>query len=871
MITIARHVKAGLHALFNRREHDANLDDEIRHYIEMATDDNMRAGMSRAAAERDARMAVGGAAAVKEHVRSGGWEFAVESVIRDVRYAFRNLRASPAYALTAIATLGVAIAVTTTLLTVSNTVLRQQWSVPEPSRMFTLVVARGGPRFSPAEARYLNERAKTFSGVIAVRCLSGPNDDCALPTTDGPTSIDFVSGNYFDVVGLPLALGRGFSSAEDQVSAPAAVAVISDALWRSRFGSDAAIVGKTVRVDGIRFMIIGLAPGQFTGTRTERKDIWLPLASMLLLRPQRADVRAQLTNPSSDVSGAAVAGRLAAGATPGQALSELRVLDRQYRQDNHLEDFGVRLIPATYFPNPAKIGTATAVLSSMFVAVCLVLLLACANVGNLLLARATARGREIAVRLALGASRVRVVAQLLTESLLLSIAAGAIGVSVSYVLPAAIMTRVFGSVSWRFTPDAVVIAAATALVLLTCIAFGLAPSLHATSADVALVLKTGDAGSRASTGRKLRGSLLALQVAVSLLLLVNAGVLANGIQRGRDTNPGFATHGVGVLTVELSGSPDSARMEGFVRQIMHDGQGLAGVNVAFASAAPFGPSHGAHVRLPGEPETRARWSDVFDVSPGFFGLLGLPIVAGRDLQSTDGEDAVLVNQSFASMLWPGENPLGQVVNDGVERRVVGVVKDASMYRLGIVEAALFRSIGRRSLPTILTRPSTPATAQALAAIAARIEPRATIHVDSVAANIDRQLGGLRVVAVLAGILGLVALFLASAGVFGVFAYVVQQRTQEIGIRTALGAPAASVMALVLRDSSRAVFAGLGIGLLLSLGVSRIISSELYGATAFDWRIFGALAGVLALAGMAATFVPVRRATRIDPVVALRRE
>jgi predicted permease len=870
-VSIIRHLTAGIRALVNRPRADRELDDELRHWMELAVDERMRRGLTREEAEREVRLDVGGIGAMKEHARSGGWEAVVETVIRDIRYAARTLRASPAYTLAAIATLGVAITVTTTLLTVSNTVLRQQWAVPDPSRVVTILTARGGPRFSPAEARFLGERAKTFAGIIAVRCLSGMNDDCQLPVDGVPAAIDFVSGKYFDVVGLPLAMGRGFAAGEDEVSNPASVVVISDAMWRARFGSDPRVVGTSMRIDGVRFTIVGVAARDFTGTRTERKEAWLPLASMLLLRPQRPEVRAQLTSASADVSDAVVAGRLAIDATPVEALAELRVLDRQYRQDNRLDDLGVSLMPTTYFPNPSKLRTAAAVFTSMFVAVVLVLMLACANAGNLLLARATARGREIAVRLALGASRARVVSQLLTESLLLSLAAGALGVSASLALPSAIMTRAFGSVSWHFTPDAVVITATTAIVLLTCVAFGLAPSLHATRTDVAVALRTGDAGFGASAGRRLRGALLALQVAVSLLLLVTAGVLSNAIRRGHDSNPGYATRSVGVLTVELPATYEPARTEAFVRQFMSDGRGLTGVRVAFASVAPLGARRMARLRLPGEPETRAHLSDALDVSPGFFGLLGLPIVAGRDLESTDSNDAILVNESLAAMLWPGESPLGQVVNDGIDRRVVGVVKDASMMRLGIVEGALFRPLATRSAPVILTQPVSPATTQAMAAIAARIEPRATIHEDSIAGNVDRQLGGLKVVAALASILGLIALVLASVGVFGVFAYIVEQRTREIGIRVALGASSAAVTALVVRDSARPLLAGLGAGLVLSMGVTRIISSELYGATALDWRLLTGLATLLAVAGAMATLVPVRRATRVDPVVALRTE
>jgi predicted permease len=868
-MSILRHVMAGIRSLAKRDVVERDLDDELAHWAELAVKERMLGGIPRERAEREVRLEMGSIVAAREHVQAGGWEGAVESIARDVRYAIRTLRSAPAYAATAILTLAVAITIATTFLTVSNTVLRQHWAVPDAGRVFTIVVARGGPRISPAEARYLSERARTFSGIIAVRCLSGMNDDCQLSLDDGPAAVDFVSGNYFDVVGLPLAMGRGFVATEDRASDAAPVAVISDAMWRAHLGSDPRVVGSTLHLDGVRFTIIGVAAPGFTGTRTERKDLWVPLASMLLVRPQRAEFRVQLVSPSSDVSSALVAGRLAPGASQGQALAELTVLDRQYRRDNRLEELGVRFIPTTYFPNPSKIGTATAMLSTMFVAVALLLLLACANVGNLLLARATARGREIAVRLALGASRGRVIRQLLVESLLLSIAAGTIGVAASYAFPSMIMTRAFGSVSWRFVPDAVVMTAASALVLLTCIAFGLAPALHATRGDVAATLKTGDAGSRASSGRKLRSALLALQVAASLVLLVSAGILADGIRRGRDANVGYATHDVGVLTIDLPGVDDAARREGFVRQLMHDGRETSGFRVAFASAAPLGPSHGTRVHLPSDPDTRADGVDVFDVSPGFFDVIGLPIVEGRDFGPTDGSDAVLINQLLGRMLWPGESPLGHVLNDGTDRRVVGVVRDANMYRLGSIQGALFRPIDARAIPTIVTRPVNSATTQALGALASRIEPRATIRADSVAGNVDRQLGGLRVVTVLAGILGLVALVLASVGVFGVFAYVVHQRTREIGVRTALGASRTSVMALVLRDSARSVVSGLGIGVVLSIGVSRIISSELYGATALDWRVLGVIAGLLGVAGVAATFVPVRRATRVDPVVALR--
>ncbi|MEP6491531.1 MAG: ADOP family duplicated permease [bacterium] len=868
-MSLWKHAVGGLRRLVRGRIVDQELDDELGHWMDLTIRERMQRGLTRERAEREVRLEIGGAVQVKEHVRSAGWEANVDSVFRDIQYALRNLRASPGYALAAISTLAVGIAMTTTLLTVSNTVLRQQWPVPDPSRMLTIIAERG-PGFSPTEVRYFNEHAQSFRGIFGVRCLGGVNDECQLAMNGSPAAVDFVSGNYFQLLGLGLGLGRGFVADEDRLDDPRSVAVISDALWRNRFGADPHVVGTTVRIDDVPFTIVGVAAREFTGTTTERKDAWLPLAAMLLLRPNQPAVRAQLTNPSSEFSESRLAGRLATGVTRERALAELRMLNQRFSAKNRVDDFGVRLIPTTFFPNPAKLRTAAGTFTLMFVAVVLVLLLACANVGNLLLARATARAREIAVRLALGASRGRIIRQLMTESLLLAATAGVVGVSISYVLPSVIMNRVFSSLSWHFAPDVVVIVAATGLVALTCLAFGLAPALHATRSDVSAVLKSGDGRvQRGATSGGLRGNLLAAQVAISLLLLVNAGLLVRGIQHGRNRNPGFATTDVGILTFELPGSSDSLRSIAFAQQLIQGSRNLSGVRVAFTNGAPMGSRHVAHFHLAGESVGKQHTSGVFDVSPEFVGLLGLSIVAGRNLAATDGDEAVLVNQSLAADLWPGENPLGQIVVDGTERRVVGVLKNANMYRVDRVDPIMLRPIQPRSLPVMLMRPAIPAITEAAAALATRIDSRAIVHVDSIAGNIDQQLAGLQTVAMLAAILGLIALVLAGVGVFGVFAYVVQNRTREIGIRTALGASAASVTTLVLRESSRSVIKGLAIGFLVSAGAAQVLASELYGARPFDPLVFGGAALLVGVAGVAAAYVPARRAARVDPAMALR--
>jgi predicted permease len=870
-VSLWRHLTAGVRVLSNPRQRDADLDDEVRHWLESAVAERIRGGMSPAEADRHARLALGGADVVKERVRAAGWEAVVESIGRDFRRAVRGLIASPGFTLVAVATLSVGVAVTTTELTVSNTVLRQHWPVPEPSRVFTIISVRGGPSISPAGARYLSAHATTFVGIIAVRCLSGMRGDCRMSVNGSEASVDFVSGNYFTVLGLRLRAGRGFADDEDRLDAPSAVAVISDALWRNRLGADPGVIGSTIRIDEVPFTIVGVASPDFTGTRTERKDIWLPLSAMLLVRPHDPETREQLVSPSGDRSEAAVAGRLAPGVTADQARAELATLQRAYLLEHQLKDHGVRLMPTTFFPNPAKLATAAGLFALMFGAVTLVLLLTCANVGNLLLARAAARAREIAICLALGASRRRVVRQMLTESLLLALVAGAIGVAASFVIPGAIMTRVFGDVSWQFAPDAVVIGIATFIAALTCVAFGLAPALHATRADVGSVLKSGDPAAGGSASRaRLRDTLLAVQVAISLLLLVDAGLLVRGIQRAHEQNPGFRTKGIVVLSFELPPSYDSTRIWAFSRQLMSETRTVAGTPVAFASNVPFGSSAGTRFRLVGDAPTVDRVSNVIDVSPSFFDVLGMPVVAGRGLTPSDDETAVLVNQTLARDLWGDENPLGKVILEGDgARQVVGVVRDASLYRIDRVEGVVFRPIGRRRAPAMMLQGPTPATTQAVAALAARVDSRVQVHVDSIAGNVDRQLEGLRATATLASILGVVALFIAAIGVFGVFAYVVQARTREIGIRTALGASTRRVVGLMVRESSRAILAGLGGGIVLAVATGRVLGSVLYGATVFDPMIIGVTALTLTVVGILATWIPARRAARIDPVTALR--
>ena len=865
-------ITSGLRGLFRKDAVERELDDEVAQYIEAATREHIRAGLSPAAAARAARIEFGGVENVKEHVRSWGWESFAESLLRDLGYAWRVLRGSPSYALVAIATLGIGIGLTTSVMTTSHAVLDQRWAVSDPARVVT-IAGRGGPAMSPAEARYIAAHSTALNGVVIVRCLAGTNDGCQLGLEDSPARADFVSGNYFATLGVGMELGRGFSSDDDELSAPRATVILSDATWRSRYGADTTIIGRSIRIDDVPFTVAGVARRGFTGTRMEREDIWLPLSAMVLLRPGRQDVHDQLTDPSSDRSDALVAARLAPGVSITRGEAEVRALNRGFRSANALDERDVRLIPATLFPNPAKLRSAKVQFALMATAVVLVLMLACANVGNLMLARAAARRREIAVRLAMGASRMRVVRQLLAESLLLAAIGGVIGLSIAFVLPAALMARIEGPSALRFAPDALVIGIAFLLVTLSCVAFGLAPALHATRADVSGVLKSGpEPLSRSSARPSLRGSLLAIQIAISLLLLVNAAVLVRGIERGRGSDLGFRSRGITVVSFDAPASDRPEQTRAFSRQLMSEIRSASGATLAFVSDPPLDRAQYARFKLPGDPTKENRVAATMDISTRTLELLAIPVVAGRDLMESDGDDAVLVNESMARDVWPGQSALGKTIIDSVERRVVGVVRDANLVHIDRMDHLVLRPIGGRSIvPAMLIRDASPAIIQSATATAERIDSRVHVRVDSIAANVERQLGDLGTIATLAGVLGLIALVLASIGVFGVFSYVVQQRTREIGIRTALGASSSNVISLMLRDSARSTGAGIIVGFAAAVGVSRLLRSELFGASPFDLVVFGATALALAIAGALATLVPARRAARIDPTIALRQD
>jgi predicted permease len=787
----------------------------------------------------------------------------LESVSQDLRYAVRNLRRQPGFTAVALLTLGAAIGLNTSLFTVYDAIALRMWTVRDPARM--VKIAAKEPRlarlhgFSVPEFRYFAEHAQSLAGVIAT------NDGQVRLGFEGfgkGTYGLFVSANYFQVLGVPMELGRGFRSDEDILDAPENVAILSFSLWRDHFGSDREMVGKRIPIDDVPFIVVGVATENFSGTNPGREDIWMPLAAMQSLRPNEASTRQFLRSPFDCCSN--VVARLAPGFSQPEAQAELAVLSRQFRKPLDIEPAEVLLFEPTVLAGFNKRGQILPAFAVLFAGLILVLLLACANVSNLLLARATARRREMEVRRALGASRARIVRQLLTEGFALALGASALGIALAWKLPSYLFAKMGNDgPNLKLSPDLGVAAYAVALACLACLAFAVAPALHGTHPHPRPRVP-------------LRSVLLACQLTISMMLLTGAGLLLEGVEHARDHDPGYRIRDLAVISFELPASSyNQKRTREFSAQLERELESVPQLRpLGITALEPLARSHW-HViaALPGDAGNQHD-IEFQEVTAGYFEVLGIPIVAGRNFQPGDKSDAarnaILINQTMARQLFEGVNPLGKtIVTGNTVHEIVGVARDTYLTQLDRFVPLFFQPFSGAQVPHLLVRADFPGAADVVAAIAKSIEPRARVQSTPLSANLDRELSGSRAGATIAGILGVFALALAAIGMSGVFAFLVEQRSKEIGIRMALGAAPKQVVALVLAGTARSALAGVAIGYLASAAVAKFIAQYLYGVSPFDSRAYVAAGMILALAGIAAAYFPARRATRIDPIRALR--
>jgi predicted permease len=785
---------------------------------------------------------------------------------QDLVSAYRQIRRQPGFALIIVLTLGSAMGVTTSLFALFNASSFQPWPVSDPDRL-VVVHASSVP---PSEWRDWAAQSTSFSGLVAMR------RGYTARSAGRRLSFDCVSANYFGVLGVPMLTGRGFAPTDDRPGVSAAI--ISFHTWEAHFASDPAILGRSILLDGVPFTIVGVAARGFEGTWAEltRTDLWLPLSALERLEPPDATTSAAFGSFHH-----VMAGRLAPGVSAEQAQAELMVLSGRFRSRNGLRADPVYLTSTTPYANFARGGDVRVDLftGGLILAITFVTLIACANVANLLLARGYARRGEIAVRLSLGAGRPRVVRQLLTEAIVLAILASLLGLGIAVVLPGYVLrslSDIAPNVVFDARLDHRVFLYALALSVTACVAFGLLPALSCTRISISHALKDSHGFSVPSLNTSIPG----YQVIVSVMLLVVAGLLVRSVQHAVTKDRGYSVEKVAFVNLEFPRTYSRAQRTGVTQAVRQELERVAGHGrVAAASDAP-GVSGRAgtatYFEWGGETSRRMATAARIQASAAYFDVLGIPIVAGRPFADTDAPDrVVIVNETFARTTWPGENPIGQTLLWGRARHeVVGVARDAYLAGLDSIEPLIFQPPTDDAVRVFLLGDAGMGGARSIESLVARIDGR--VHVEHEAGSVwmdaatRQSLFGARV----AGALGVFALGLATFGLFTVSAYAVQQRTREIGVRMALGAERAHIVAVVLGPASRALLRGFVVGGVGAVGAAVVLQHwlyGLYGLSPLDPVTYAGVAMLMMTAGLIASYWPARRAMRCDPMAALRYE
>ena len=817
---------------------------------------------------------------------------------QDVRYAVRTMRRSPGFAIVAAGSLAIGIGANAAIFSLADALLLRPLPVARPAEV---VSVRSLAKDAPLGAAYasvsyldyadLRDRSRSFSGLVAFNLASvalAPRADALPQLTLGM----LVSGNFFPVLGVEPAMGRSFRPEEDQVPGRNPVAVLSHATWETTFGSDPDVLGKTVRLNGVPVTIVGVAPAGFTGMdQFVRPAVFVPL----MMAPALLGPAGERMLTARDARSLNVKGRLRSGARLAEADAELgtiaKDLERAYPDTNRNQAVGVRTqLQARIETSPSD----AALIAMLMVLVLLVLLIACANVASLLVSRSLARSREIAVRLAVGAGRLRLVRQLLTESLLLSLLGGALGLGlalagVHFFSGIPLPTELPIVLSVRL--DTRVLLFSLAVSVLSVMVFGLAPALRATRTDLVSALKGGDsrlAGARRLWGRQ---ALVAGQVALSLVLLAATTSLLRGFHRTLMSEPGFRRDGVLLASFDPTVqrySPERTRA--FYRDLRERARALPGVkSAALSFAVPMSTQQQLVSFIPEGltlPEGRQSLSCLGNVvDPGYFSTFRVPLVKGRAFAEADGEASprvAIVNEEVARRYWPGQDPIGKRLRldtaAGPWVEVVGVARTHTYIWLGEGPMEMiyvpFAQSERQEMTLLLESNGDAAgLAPPLRELVRSLDPGVPIHDVRTMEDLFylRAVSVSRIIVETVASMGLLGLALALVGLYGLMAYSVSRRSREIGIRMAIGADRGAVIGMVARQGLALALLGIALGLAASAGVSRLLASLVTGVTAADPVTLVALPLALLAVTMVATVVPALRAARIDPVSALRQE
>jgi putative ABC transport system permease protein len=885
-----------LKPLFRRHRFEEDLAEELRFHVSTYADDLERSGIPRAEAVRRARLEFGGVESVREDCREARGLRLLDELRQDVRYAVRVMARTPGFTAAAILSLALGIGANTAIFSVMDAVLLRMLPVEHPEQLHFLAHGTGdNPGLSstyPLFERYRRD-LDVFSGITAYNI-----QEFKVSSAEGSDLVNgqFVAGNFHSVVGVPLVLGRGFSSEPDQPNDSSYVVVITEGFWTRRLGRDPDVIGKRLAVNGKQVTVIGVTGAGFDGLRPGRPlDITLPIALKMVEDPEFAGRHDTWT-------GLNIVGRLKRGVEDGQAVAAVDTVFRGYmsdpaqdwvKRDGRLPD-GLsigRLMPAGKGTGALRQQYDLA-LRALMGMVAVFLLIAWANVANLMLARASIRVKEVAVRISVGAGRARLVRQFLTETVLLAIVGGAVGLLVSLWATTAIVTLFrAGQMPVVIEPETNVrvLAFTGAVSLLTGIVCGLVPSLKATHVDIAPTLKENSTGS-AGAGRRLlpAGKVLAMcQVALCILLMAWTGLLVRTFQNLKTLDAGFQKDGVLLFYLDTRGS--EAQAHTLYGGLLDRLQALPGVRAAAVStASPLATdSEERGIRIPGlAEEARARTAVTNRITPDYLSTVGIRVLRGRGVTAQDsaaGPKVALINEALARAYFPDSDPLGMTFsfmsapNDPVT--IVGIVQDTRHRNLRepaprMAYVTLAQAEEPPGLLTAVVRTAQdPRSHEAAVRDAVRrVSPDLVIsYVRTLEEQVDASLVRERVLAALSTGFGVLALVLACVGLYGVISYGVTRRAREIGIRIALGAQRAALQWQVIRETLTVSAAGIMIGLIAALVTTNLVSAFLFGLSPRDPFTLVASVLVLLATSLVAAYLPARRAAAIDPIRVLKTE
>ncbi|HEV2616749.1 MAG TPA: ABC transporter permease [Candidatus Acidoferrales bacterium] len=889
-----------LRRLFAREKLDKQLDAELRFHVEQQTAENVAAGMSSAEARRRALAQFGGLEYMKEETRDARGTQFVESLLQDIRFAFRMLRKSPGFTVVVVLTLALGIGANTAIFSVVDwLLLRPLPGVKDAGQMTYLSVQlkEGGThrQFSyPNFEDIRKQSASVFSDVAGLQLFQ--RDGLRAEGKNLRIWTNYVTGNYFEMLGVRPAVGRLILPSEGKVAGADPVLVLSYSYWQAQFGGDPSVVGMKATVNGQPVTIIGVTPKGFSGTLAILDTQgYLPFGMANAISVDKSDF---LTNRGeTNDAGLMLIARLKPRVKLAAAQPVLNVVAEQLAEKYPKIDSWKSMHAAKLTAAPPGNDSlpVIAAIAGLFLSLAgLVLLLACVNVANLLLVRAGARSREMAVRAALGAGKKRLMRQLLTESILLALLGCAGGIVLGIVASRALSSINVGSAvpfrldfnfNWR------VFAYAFTAALFTGIAVGLVPALRASRSNLNEILHE---GGRTSTGgqQRLRNTLVGAQVAGSLMLLVIAGLFVRSLQKVQHMDLGFdPSHVLNFSMDPHEAGYSSAKGAQFFHDLVERVRALPGVHSAsIAASVPLGLNTlDSTIKIAGHEVAQGREAPAagYDaVTPGYFETLHIAILQGRDFLESDTKDSqhvAIINEAMARKYWPGQDPIGQQFTSEEDSnhtlQIVGVVKDSRTDDItGRVQPFFYQAFAQKFMTPATLQVRTVAAPESMASgilevirVAAPALPVFDVQTMTQSLGTFDTIGPFQLGAGLAASLGILGLILAVLGIYGVVSYAASQRTHEIGIRMALGAQPAQILGMFLRQGLLIVGVGTSVGIVATLAISRVLSSFLVGVTGSDPFTYAGVSILLAIVTLAACYIPARRATKVDPMVALRYE